>query len=251
MKIINKKYHRFTLVELLVVIAIISILAGMLLPALENALDASRAIVCANNLKQMGTAVNMYIGDADGNIPCSYDCNATPSNWDDDLELGHLLYPYIGVDSGTPINEVALFGCSSPESYLDSGDGGYTGTLTDVQSSSYETRPSYNTNANLLINNRLNPTYSNIKSSIQKSPSQTMILLDGYRNALGENPFYSGIQGFPTLRERANWECHREGANVLFLDNHFSYKEGLDPYNDAPWSPRWSEWLGEGGPYNP
>ncbi|MHC4871642.1 MAG: prepilin-type N-terminal cleavage/methylation domain-containing protein [Planctomycetota bacterium] len=57
---------RFTLVELLVVIAIISILAGMLLPALENALESARAISCSNMLKQHNGALSIYITDYDG-----------------------------------------------------------------------------------------------------------------------------------------------------------------------------------------
>jgi prepilin-type N-terminal cleavage/methylation domain-containing protein/prepilin-type processing-associated H-X9-DG protein len=50
----------FTLVELLVVMSIISLLLAVLLPSLKKARQQGQAIVCMNNVKQLGLAFMLY-----------------------------------------------------------------------------------------------------------------------------------------------------------------------------------------------
>jgi len=58
--------HYFTLVELLVVIAIISILAGLLMPALKKSLDGAYKVKCMSNIRQIDSAMWSYAGNFKG-----------------------------------------------------------------------------------------------------------------------------------------------------------------------------------------
>lgn len=64
-----KRRNGFTLIELLVVIAIIAILASILFPVFAKAREAARSTSCISNMRNIGTALQMYMEDSDSALP--------------------------------------------------------------------------------------------------------------------------------------------------------------------------------------
>ncbi len=72
------RHHAFSLTELLVVISIIAILASMLLPAISLVRTQAKKADCANRLRQMGLAFEVYIQGNEGQYPIG---NTGGGNW--------------------------------------------------------------------------------------------------------------------------------------------------------------------------
>lgn len=71
----------FTLIELLVVIAIIAILAAILFPVFAQAREAAKGTTCLSNMKQIGLATFLYVGDNDDTFPMDSHSGGMEFSW--------------------------------------------------------------------------------------------------------------------------------------------------------------------------
>jgi prepilin-type N-terminal cleavage/methylation domain-containing protein len=122
-----RKKSGFTLIELLVVIAILGILAGILMPALSMVRERGRRTACLSNLKQIGTALEMYIDRNRGVLPSCRSYPEKPAAGEENLPgITEVLKIYTGNGK--------IFRCPSDRPV--SGSGGRT--LFEAWGSSYQ-----------------------------------------------------------------------------------------------------------------
>jgi prepilin-type N-terminal cleavage/methylation domain-containing protein/prepilin-type processing-associated H-X9-DG protein len=120
-----RKERGFTLIELLVVIAIIALLIAILLPTLQRVRKQARAVVCQTNLKQWGSALELYAHDNEGRFP-----------GDGESTMWILSGRYVGFDNPNEPREyhsfqtedIALCPMASRRS-IRTGTGTYTATI--------------------------------------------------------------------------------------------------------------------------
>jgi len=183
------KLRAFSLVELLVVVAIIGVLSTLGLAATRGVTEKSKTTRCLNDLRQVGTATQLYVGENSGRFPDT--SHQVGRSWTNTL-AAFLKTNFLGRCPAVRQHR------STNLTYA------WNDCLTDANG-------------------------NGIMVATFRRPSATIVVAELATNQRGEHFHFAGIRGGPSrisanqFRGFVNVECHGTGANYLFADGHVEF----------------------------
>lgn len=230
----------FTLIELLVVVAIVALLISILVPALSRAKDQAKRAKCQANLRSIGHAVLLYLGDYRDAFPTAqyYGCLGYVGRSPVHMYLGSQIPEdqrpmngYFGVErldlEGPQVNHQrnAIFECPS-----DRGD----------------SWPAFNLHGQFYLEHGTSYTYASDSREINMPSQPPTVPPFGIlscrdlrlaevrkpdRKIVFQEPVFSPMLNATDARSHWHYKGRPHG-NVLFADGHveFMFPRILEPY---------------------
>lgn len=183
----DRQTRGFSLIELLVVVAIIATLATIAVSASDGALERVQATKCLSSMRQVGTAIQLYVSDNNGRLPDTSHMRATDGSslsWTTTL-AAYLTTNFIG---RCPANKDALVSV--------------TYAWNDLLTS---------------------PNGAGISVVLCSNPSATMIVGETADSYISEHFHFSQSRTRVTynqFRRDVSVDRHNTRANYLFVDGH-------------------------------
>jgi prepilin-type processing-associated H-X9-DG protein len=179
------------------VMTIISILAGLLLPALARAKAKGYNAVCVSNLRQLGIATRLYSEDNNNLLPSAEILPTEPINPQKPLaRICDVLASYVGRAAGTNTNTVTVFKCPADKVGLFSSEG--SSYEWDADLNGHRIDETKTANMFLIWQGPSGPAQST-NITLRFPPETTPFLLD-----------------YEDFHPRAP----KSGKNVVFMDGH-------------------------------
>ncbi len=216
----------FTLVELLVVIAIIAVLAALLLPALGKSKTKAESLTCANNIKQLSLAWQLYADDFNDwlvnnhGVPETLARRQTWANnvqdWeasDDNTNILLLTEAKLGPYAN---RNARIFKCPADREPAPNGPHIRSMSMNAMVGNPGE------------LTNQFNPTYLQFfKKTDVRTPAAIFVFLDENADTLNDGFFVNRLEEYRWGNLPGAY--HNGSANFSFVDGHVEPHRWLVP----------------------